>query len=355
MVDVSGYLQGFNSDSSLGGVYSALPEDLQFLPMTMLAVVTIAIIYGTVTALGRAFNVSEVERFAQAELLNALATVFMVSFLILMLNGVEDFALQYFICGGGECPAFDCGGSSITIDRLSNSVDLLKCRIADKAAAFAAIQEQVTDAAAVPLNMLNLYISLLGVPIFTGQYVASWYKDAETYRLLNNVLTVMLIGLNALIVVADYVKNNMLSFFLPIGLLLRSLFFTRGIGAFLIAVAIGFYFIFPVVYIITDPGFVKPTYVAPAKPPEYQSPLCIPTFNGLSYSIYSTYGSKATSASAATTLSLDQLKSDITSVYSSVLLQPFIAFAITIVIVRYMIIVLGGESMDVLRAVAKVV
>jgi uncharacterized membrane protein len=355
MVDVSGYLVGFNSDASLGGIYTEMSGDLQFLPLTILATITIAIFYTVVSSVAKAFNASQVERFAHAELLNSIATILMVSSLIVMLTGAETFALQHFICGGETCPAFECAGSTITVDELSGSIDLLKCRIGDKAAAFAKIQGQVTSAAAVPLNLLNLYISLLGVPIFTGQYVTSWYQDAETYRLLNNVLTIMLIGLNGLIVVADYVKNNMLSFFLPIGLLLRSFFFTRGIGAFLMSVAIGFYFIFPVIYIITDPGFVKPTYVAPAKPPEYSSPMCVATFSGLSYSMYSTFGSKATSASAATALSMDQLKSDITSVYSSVLLQPFIAFAITIVLIRYMIIVLGGESMDVLRAVAKVV
>ncbi len=343
------------SDASLGGVYSMLPPNLQFLPMTIVASAAVIIIYAGVLAIARAFNSQETERFAKAELLNSFATILMVSFLILMLNSVEEFMLQYFICSGVNCPAFECGGEYITIEKLTNSIDLLKCRLADKANAFADIQGEVTDAAAVPLNLLNLYISLIGVPVFSGQYVSSWYKDAETYRLLNQLMTVLLIGLNTIIITADYVKNNMLSFFLPIGLLLRSFFFTRGVGAFLIALALGFYYIYPVVYIITDPGFVKPAYQAPAKPAGFDAPLCFPTFSGLSYSIYSTFGSTATSSSGSSKLSLDQLRSDVSSVYSSVLLQPFIAFALTIVLIRYMITVLGWDSMDLLRAMGKVV
>ena len=353
MVEVSGYLGGFDYASLSQGIITS--PDLQFLPMTVLATVTIAIIYSAVMAVAKAFNAQEVERHAKAELLNGMATILMVCTLIMMLNAVESFTLQYFICSGTACPSFECAGETITIDQLDSSIDLLKCRVGDKAAAFASIQQEVTSAASVPLNLLNLYISLLGIPIFTGQYVMAWYKDAETYRLLNHTLTVLLISMNALVVVADYVKNNMLSFFLPIGLFLRSIFFTRGVGAFLIAMAIGFYYIFPVVYIITDPGFVKPAFVAPAKPLDFESPMCVPTFSGLSYSIYSALGSQTTSASSEGAISLDQLKTDITSVYASVLLQPFIAFAITIMIVRYMITVLGGESMDVMRAVAKVV
>lgn len=351
---VSGYLVGFNSDTTLGGVYTALPPNLQFLPMTIVASVTLIILYGTVLGIARAFNANEVERFAKSELLNSFATILMVATLIMMLNAVETFMLQYFICGGTVCPAFDCGGEQIVIEQLTNSIDLLKCRLSDKAAAFANIQGEVTDAAAVPLNLLNLYISLIGIPVFTGQYVSAWYKDAETYRLLNHLLSVLLIGINALIVICDYIKNNMLSFFMPLGLLFRSFFFTRGIGAFLIAMAVGFYYIYPVVYILIDPGFVKPNFTAPAKPPEFQSPMCFPTFSGLSYSVYSSLSSSATS-SGSSGMSLEQLRSDVSSVYSSVLLQPFIAFAITIVFVRYMIIVLGGDTMDLLRAVGKVV
>ncbi|MFH0737271.1 MAG: hypothetical protein V1827_01690 [Candidatus Micrarchaeota archaeon] len=352
MVEVSGYLKGFDY-ASLAGVDPG--SDLAFLPLTILATVTIAIIYAAVMAVAKAFNAQEVERHAKAELLNGMATILMVCSLIVMLNAVEDFTIQYFLCSGVNCPSFECAGETITIDELDNSLDLLKCRVGDKAAAFAQIQEQVTKASATPLNLLNLYISLLGIPIFTGQYVSAWYKDAETYRLLNHTLTVLLIGMNAVVVVADYVRNNMLSFFLPIGLFLRSIFFTRGVGAFLIAIAIGFYFIFPVVYIITDPGFVKPAYVAPAKTSDQENAMCFPTFSGISYSIYSAIGSQTSSSSSGGTISLDQLKNDITSVYSSVLLQPFIAFAITIMIVRYMITVLGGDSMDLIRAVAKVV
>lgn len=56
--------------------------------------------------------------------------------------------------------------------------------------------------------------------------------------------------------VLDYIYITMLQLYLPLGLVLRAFPLTRGAGAFLIAAALGFFFVFPLTYmiIISLPG-----------------------------------------------------------------------------------------------------
>lgn len=346
----SGYMCYF--DASFSG-YNALPPNLQWLTLAVLATFVVVIIHGLLLGIARAFSLNELERYAKAELLNAVASVVMVALLVWMVGAAEKFAIDYFFGSGGM--TFKCGGNDIGISQLSSSLELLKCRLSEKAADFAEIHGKVTEAAtgpANPFNRLSIYFSLIGVPIFQGNMLTSWFKEAEDYRLINHIITTLLIGLNAMIVLVDYVKNNMLSVYLPIGLILRSFHFTRGIGAFFIAMGIGFYFIFPILYIITDPGYVKPTYNPPAVPST--QPLCVPTFSGTVHSIYG-QASGGAAASGMVEFSLNQLKNDVGGVYASIVIQPFVVFAITIVFVRYMMTILGGEAQDLMRGIAKLV
>jgi hypothetical protein len=337
--------------------------------LAMLATTAIVIVYGMILGIAKAFNQGELEKHAKAEILNGIATAIIVVSLVTMLPTIDNFAMKYFLgCtpkdplkpdGPLDCKvALKCGGEDKQITQLTDSIDLLQCRFKEKAQAFADIQQQLTENAVSKnpfsvFNRLSLYVGLIGIPIFQGNYISSWFNEAESYRLLNNFLTNALIGINTLVVTGDFVKNNMLAFFLPVGVLLRAFPFTRGIGAFFIALAIGFYFIFPLLYVITDPGFVKPVY-KPQSGVSQGTPLCFPTLSSVSYSIYApALGTGSSSSGAA--LSLNALLSDLSSVYVSLLLQPFVVFSVTIVFVRYITSILGGETADILRAVAKVV
>ncbi len=348
----TGFMTGFDPN-----IVPGLAPNLQWLPMAIIASFIIILLHGFFIGVARAFNMQEFERYSKSEILNAFATLLMVSSFIFLVTAAESFIIDNFI--GSQ--TLDCAGQPFVVgqgagsgSRLTSALDLLKCRISDKATALATVQEEISEAASVPLNLLNTYISLIGVPVFQGNYVSSWHREVETYRLLNNFITNLLIGMNTLIITTQYIKNNMLTFFLPLGLVLRSVYFTRGIGAFFMAMAIGFYFVFPALYILTDPGFVKPTFSAPAAQAAAPPPLCYPTFSSVTYSIYSSTTAGSPSGGSST-LSLEQLRSDVGSIYASIIIQPFIIFGITIVFIRYLTNILGGESQDILRGVARVI
>ncbi|MBI5222949.1 hypothetical protein HY990_00855 [Candidatus Micrarchaeota archaeon] len=346
---ITGYLRGFDV-----GALSTIDPAFQWLPLCLGAAVLTITVYALIYGLSKSFNLSELERHSKSELLNAGATALIVIFIVFLVTQMETFVIGSVLCNGATCATLPCGGVSYEIRQLSTVFDVIQCRMSERAHSFADLQEQVTSAAILPTSLLNLNLGLVGTQVFSGYMVGSWYKEVETYRLLNHALSTFLISTNAMIVVAQYIKQNLLSFFLPIGLLLRSLYFTRGIGAFLISFALCFYFIFPIVYTLTDSNYIPPSYSAPPTPPEIKSQFCYPTFTGVVYSIYSSTSSASPSA-GSNSISLDELRSSLSSVYISLLVQPFACFAITLVFVRYMTYIFGGEAQDVLRGVAKVV
>lgn len=361
----SGYLCTFNPP-----MVGSLPADMQWGVLALTASILIVIVHGMILGISRAFSMNDLERYAKSEILNAVATALMVIFLLSTLQAVQTFAIGYFFgctgsgtgipnaIGGGVsgCVKLSCAGVDVGISDMKDSIDLLKCRLSNKASGFADLQQQIMQTAVSgnpfsAFNRLQFYIGFVGVPVFSGQYIGSWFREAETYRLLNTFITTFLIGSNTLIVAAEYIKNNMLSFYLPLGLLLRAFPYTRGIGAFFIALAIGLYFIYPLLYVITDPGYVKPSYSPAQSAPK--PGLCYPTFSSITYAISSS--NTGSTSSGGVDLSLTQLSTDIASVYTSLLIQPFVIFAITMIFVRYMTYVFGGEPNDILRALAKVV
>jgi hypothetical protein len=142
----------------------------------------------------------------------------------------------------------------------------------------------------------------------------------------------------------------MLAVFLPVGLILRSFHFTRGVGALFIAVAVGFYFVFPYVFVLTDPSFVK-------LPPLQQYPqiagnFCYPTLAG-AVAFIATSGAQSGSSVGAP--SLQMMSSQFGRLYAALLIHPLIALFITLIVIRYLMYLFGEEGFDVIRAVGKAI
>jgi hypothetical protein len=287
---------------------------------------------------------------------------------------MQDFAIYQFF--GSPDSTVDCGGESIALSQLKaegdvGAIAVIKCRMMEQAVELAHLQKEVYESvdgvfsSSTPFNIfgapysffnvftaLSVYNSLLAIPVFQGTYVDAWYSAAESYRLLNYLTTSFLIGLNALIVFIDYISQNMLEFYLPVGLILRSFQPTRGIGAFFIALALGMYFIYPVLFVVTDPGFQK-VDISLQKPNPAKPELCYPTFSGAS-----TIMDQQTQAGQDLSANLGSIKAGVMifqKIYTVVMLRPFIILAITLIFVRYMMFLLGGEPYEIMRAVAKMV
>jgi hypothetical protein len=91
--------------------------------------------------------------------------------------------------------------------------------------------------------------------IFFGMEIkCGWdlHPKTEALHALAYKLVELRVAINAMLVMVQYIGTNFLTVFLPIGIVLRAFPFTRGAGGLIIALVLGFYFVFPVLYALGD-------------------------------------------------------------------------------------------------------
>jgi hypothetical protein len=328
-------------------------EWASLLPLTILAVMTAFIIHLTLLMIGRALSIRDLETYAMSEILQAAATAFMAIFLVIIVGSAMSVA-GMFIAGSVQCE-----GDSINIESgdgiMDDAYEAIRCRIQSKAQDLADVQKDIqTDSGiAAKFNVLNLQISIFGLTVFSGNWLGDLYKETETYRVVNNMATNMLISFNAQSQLLEYLRLNMLDIFIPLGILLRSFYFTRGPGALMISLGIGMYFIFPVFYVLLDPGFVAAPPPAPEAQQIMPNPYCYATMSSSATIIRTLEVAGGQGSSSG--LSLTSIKDDLAQYYVDVLLHPLIAFFLTLVFIRYMMTILGGDTYELTKMVSKVI
>jgi len=117
------------------------------------------------------------------------------------------------------------------------------------------------------------------------------------------------------------------------------------------SLAIGLYLIFPLFYIMFDPGFVKTPLPPPPVQMPQQSNLCYPTFSSVTTLISTTQAAASTPAAIAQ----ESIVTELTKAYISLLLHPLLALFLTLAVVRYLMTVLGGDTADLMKMVTKVI
>ncbi|MFH1684850.1 MAG: hypothetical protein ABH983_00950 [Candidatus Micrarchaeota archaeon] len=320
--------------------------------IAILAVMTAVIINATFMMIGRAFSIKELETFARSEILQAVATAFMAIFLVTMVESAMDISRE-FIHGD-----LTCGGESIHIGSSSESTmneaySAIRCRLQHRASDVAAIQDEVTSGADTYFKYfgLNLVVTLFGLQVFKGDWVEALYESVEQDRITNNLATVLLIGLNAQSALLEYLRMNMLHVFIPVGILLRSLYFTRSVGALFISLGIGMYFLFPIFFVLLDPGFTASPLPATLDVPIPQ-PYCYATMS----STVSVMKSLETAGVGSTSsLAVAGVKENLSKSYVTLMLHPLIALFLTLTFVKYMMTILGGDTYELTKMVSKVI
>ena len=322
--------------------------------IAVIAAITSIIINAILLMFGRGFSIKDLEKFAESEILQAGATALMAISLIWLVSQAQSYVYSSQLVRG----TYNCFGEVRQLGQeegegFNDALDAARCSIQQKAQAIASIQERAISGNDVRglFYAYNIQIGIIGITIYKGDYVTTLYKTLENWRFINNFATTLLVGLNSVSFLMLYVKRNMLTLFLPLGILLRGFYFTRGPGAFLMSLAIGMYFIFPILYVILDPAFI-PTPVPPsALNPPAGSNLCYPTFTSASVML-STVQQHVLSGGTVTSQSASE---DLRKVYTTLLLHPLIALFLTLAFVRYLMTVLGGDTYELTKLVTKVI
>ncbi|MCP4648403.1 MAG: hypothetical protein GY852_11850, partial [bacterium] len=181
--------------------------------------------------------------------------------------------------------------------------------------------------------------------------------EVETFHYIAHTCVQLMFFLSAKMVILQYVQQNMLQFFLPLGLVLRTFHFTRGIGAFFISLAIAFYFIYPTMVFIMDSSYASsPESTEPQLPEIIGVGMCnIPMFGSLSF------GSAAlqklwNSGERARSLSLSKdLATFLSRIYTHLFFSNMVAFAIALTFMRFSVSILGGDMTPFMGMVGRLV
>ena len=305
---------------------------------------SVFLIYLIIYIISKALQSEKLERWVKGEIMDALATILLVIFITygFMLGSTSQYITQNYI-GHGQ---YQCGGGTVDVSSINGVYGLLNCRMANYADVIYKIQEAGVYKAGQALSRLGIFVSIIGITVFQGGYVSSWYQDLEKGRSLAIMSASILVPINALAITIKYIEANMISVFLPIGLFLRSFRLTKGLGAFFISFALSAYFIFPLSYLMLDPNYVKPKISR--YPHQTTMGSCYPTMSSIISLIKSSNKNKA-----YTQMTLDDLTRHYSYIYSKVLLIPFIAASVTLIVTKYGTNILGGESSEIVRMAAK--
>jgi len=316
--------------------------------------------------LGVALSSQETKNYAKSEFLQVSASSIMIFFAV---------ALIFTVTSGTGSPPQKSAAFDFMGDLLGDGASSIRCTAAtdnkfffwkgDSAfgtgpiAAFKCkLQEKITalDNAYVSVEQENqkmerrtsTMIYMFGFPIWNGDWNLEWHQGVESAHLISSKIIDLEVSLHAQFALAEYVQKNMLSIFLPIGLVLRILPLTRGVGGLFIAIGVGFFFVWPTFFLLTDPSFVSvslPTAQAT------QAGGCFVSFSG-STSVIA--GLVADNGEAqALDASVSQARELVYSMTIATTFYPFVALVITLIFIRAMTPLLGGDMGELMRMVSR--
>jgi len=181
--------------------------------------------------------------------------------------------------------------------------------------------------------------------------VPSLQESAANYEYLANELTWLIIFLYAQIAVLKFFETSMFTVFLPIGLILRSFPPTRGAGAVLVAVAIGFYFVYPLVFTLLyvgSPPVIEGCNIRAALEASQLEKVC-PMNIGATTQILSSASDLASILDAA----VPQLQSGTSTLRFAAFVYMLISLGVTFIFVRSLSSILGADISEIGRTMLR--
>ncbi|MCC7552134.1 hypothetical protein KO317_00525 [Candidatus Micrarchaeota archaeon] len=316
--------------------------DLRWMMYGIIAVVLCAGIAGIVYSFGYILDARNLKAWAISEGLNAVASAIMIILLILLLQQAFSFITDDLLttntvtCAGGDYPA-------------SEPINFAKCRVEEQIIVLDDLYDQIYVTNTVWEKQASRCFSFMGYTVWCGDWYGNTRKQIESGYMLTNKIIPLTVGLHSVYVMLEYISANMLIVFLPLGILLRTFPITRGVGGLLIALAIGAYFIFPVLYIMLDPSFT--TRPAGVDPPFLDNAYgCYPGFKG-GVSLANIVNSQETYE--YTIFSYQRIGDILVEITIRSIYYPFVAFSATVILIMAMTPILGGDTGDMIRLISK--
>ena len=333
----------YETEIQKGEILPYWNSDTGWMGICIIAVLITAILHGMLFGIGIAINSQHLQRYAKSELLQTAATAVMLIVLLGMLEQAFAMAAGF---GQVTCALNDKVITDPIEADMCYTQDLLNKVNNAYNEAFNA------DGAAGKESYYSFSFSFFAFPVWIGSLDDSIYKEIETYHSICYISVNLMMALSAKMFLLIYIQENMLAFFLPVGIILRTFHFTRGIGAFFIAMAIGFFFVYPITSFLMS-GAEAPD--KPEMPDIFSTGMCgIPIFGSFSFGAASL--SQGSTAAAANQIAIsDDLASFVADIQTKLLFNNLVAFAITITFLRYATTILGGDTAPFMGMVGRLI
>ena len=339
---------------------------------TRLAMLAIAVCFFAnvlIFVLGRTFHMQNLERLAKSEFYQVTASAIMIFSLTLLLTEGFQFIDQSGILPAGTTTI--CAGQPLSVG-VAGPLQIIQCHLQEKITYVGTLFTQAQDVVDTwePFSTTSIY--WWGMPAFVADwmlpgpgapYPGGLHQVVESGHYLANRMVPIAISLQAQFLLIGYIGLNMLPVFLPLGLILRIVPFLRGLGSLLVAIALGFYIIFPITYLLLDPNTVRPppSDLLPNSPPPLQSPnQCYMTYSALvatatSPTLGLASGTASSSGTPAAGVDPSSIAQEVAELQVDAFYLPLCALAATLLFINTAAGLLGGDSGEIIHFVTKVI
>jgi hypothetical protein len=194
--------------------------------------------------LSKVFKVPEWDAYLNIEMSNLMASFLIVVFILGLFFAGDSLARLYTSSSCGTLAS--CSESQAAIGFMRDTVQY-------------SVNRGMLDVYTIQActSVLSTFSRRTGEYVLTQTYKV--FPGLDTFVSITNVLSVGLVGvygsISAQLTLLYLVDGTMKTFVLPAGLILRFFPPTRDAGAFLIALAFGFYIIYPTTYLINKQIF----------------------------------------------------------------------------------------------------
>lgn len=317
--------------------------------ISMLAILICLFANALIFVFAKAMHSTTAQRFATGEFYQVSASAVMILVVVVLLSQAFTFIKDWGILSTDTTSA--CYGAQMDVWKLGPPA-LIQCKIQEKIEYAEGLfyQAKAVNKDVETLTTLCLYV--MSVQAYCGDWDSALHAQMESAHLLANRLTPLAIGLHATYSFVGYLARNMLEVFLPLGILLRIFPGIRGIGGLLIAIAIGFYFVFPIAYLLMDPTTTRPD---PADMLPSISKAPSPCFNTFSGAVSMITQLASTKKQTVATPDVSELGQELAKLQTEVFIIPLAALAVTLLFIQTLAPLLGGEAGEIMHFITKVI
>jgi len=214
--------------------------------VAMTVVMASIVLAGILIGVGRAAGSKRIEAFGFEEFIQSVINA--------MLIGSFAAVIGFVAMVSSSVVSESCAQGDV--------VDQLACSLGKLNGAHFALFQELARA----LNIIGFY---QGLSLDFGAFSISPLSSLST---IASALSLQLLLLNAVMILVElnaqivaFIGQNALALLFPVGLVLRTLFATRKVGGFLIALAVGLYIFYPtfvLIFPMPEPDIVNATILA---------------------------------------------------------------------------------------------